>query len=102
MIKLCGCDGTTGPDLTLFPVEFLDVVEVLINGAQKYSPRGWEDGSHPLNEAKNNDSKFHHLAKLTAGIYFDDESGLDHDLHLACRALMSYTIRKREREKGKV
>jgi len=101
MIKLCECLGGIYPEnLELFPVEFLDVVKVLNKSAEgKYPPRGWEDGTAPIVPAKNNDSMFHHLAKLTAGIELDDESGLDHHLHLACRALMAYTLRKRAKEK---
>ena len=101
MIRLCDCDpqrGGFGEDLELFPVEFLDVVKVLNKSAEgKYPPRGWEDGTAPIVPSKNNDSMFHHLAKITAGIELDDESGLDHHLHLACRALMAYTLRKRQK-----
>lgn len=83
-------------DFTLMPVEFHDVVLVLQQAHEsgKYEKNGWQEGIK-FDEDSNNSSKQRHLDDLRQGLYIDEESGLDADLHLACRALMSYTLRKR-------
>lgn len=85
------------------PKEFLDVVKVLEFGAEKYEANGWlEPDAYKMDHKSNHDSMFHHLAESyvlmeVPGIETrqDMESGLDHLLHLACRALMEYTRMKR-------
>jgi len=83
-------------DFTLMPVEFHDVVLVLQQAHEsgKYTKNGWLHGEK-FSEDSNNASKQRHLDDLRQGNYQDEETGLDADLHLACRALMSYTLRKR-------
>jgi hypothetical protein len=83
-------------DFTLMPVEFHDVVLILQQAHEsgKYAKNGWQEGIK-FDEESNNSSKQRHLDDLRQKKYIDKESGLDADLHLACRALMSYTLRKR-------
>lgn len=84
------------------PKEFLDVVKVLEFGAEKYESNGWlEPNAHKMDHKSNHDSMFHHLASSFSGDRLDNESGLDHLLHLACRALMQYTREKRSVEAHK-
>ncbi len=77
--------------------EMLDFIQVLIDGALKYEDENWlkPEGS-TMSHRANCDSSFHHLAKKYAGEVEDSDSCLDHDLHIACRALMSYTRKKRK------
>ncbi len=86
---------TANPDL--FEVDFLDFMKVVEMGAAKYEPKGWldSDGKGTSHEQMHN-SMFHHLARSYAGDRIDDESNLDHLLHLATRALMMYTRIKRD------
>ena len=83
--------------------EFFDMVKVLEMGAKKHGANNW---LKPLGKKADHkamhDSMFHHLAESFAQDGFsgerrnlDAESGLDPLLHLACRALMSYTRKKR-------
>lgn len=77
------------------PQEFYDVIKVLIFGVDKgYAPNGWLNGVQ-FDHKKNHDSMFHHLAESFNGQPYDKESGLDPKLHLACRALMEYTVQLR-------
>jgi hypothetical protein len=76
------------------PEEFTHVDKVLINGAIKYGPNSWIKGNH-FDVHKNHKSMSHHLLESYREIRIDHESGLDPLLHLACRALMEYTLRKR-------
>lgn len=76
--------------------EFLDVVDVLFYGVKKgYDDENWlrPDGN-TCSLKDNSASIFRHLAQYGVGNNID-ESGLDHRLHIACRALMSYTRNKR-------
>ena len=81
----------------LMPTEFDDVVLVLMAGAKKYEARGWEQGKDFENE-KNIASIKRHLDAYRKGTSNDSESGLHHLLHVACRALMQYTLDKRASE----
>lgn len=83
----------------LFPIEALDVIRVWEAGAEKHGARSWEFGG--LNTKTNHDSMFHHLAESYSGRTVDPETGLHPALHLACRALMQYTLYKREQEGNK-
>ncbi len=76
----------------LWQEEFYDVYDILQMGAKKYKIDGWldEDG-HGTSHKEMHDSMFHHLAQSYAKTRLDDESQLDHLLHVACRALMLYT-----------
>lgn len=78
------------------PQEMYDWTDVLEMGAKKYGANNWlEPDGKNANEKNTHASMFRHLAKSSAGIINDEESGLDHLLHVACRALMLYTRRKR-------
>lgn len=78
------------------PPEFNDVVEIMRNGAAKHGEGTWLDKDNPsLQHKPNCASMFRHLADHHAGVEQDHESGLDPLLHLACRALMRYTRKKR-------
>ena len=85
-------------ELTL-PREFFDVVAVVVMGETKYPGANWLNEGTTFQGKENEDHMFHHLAALqtakTAEDYLDTESGLDHGLHLACRALMGYVRRTR-------
>ncbi len=76
------------------PPEFLDVQKVLDFGATKYGKDSWLAGNH-FNHKDNHASMSRHLAEAYNGKSADEESGLDPLLHLACRALMEYTLYKR-------
>ncbi len=76
------------------PLEFLDVRKVLEFGAIKYGKDSWMRGEH-FNHRDNHASMSRHLAEAYAGKSVDDESNIDPLLHLACRALMEYTLKKR-------
>ncbi len=76
------------------PKEFLDVQKVLEFGATKYGRDSWLNGNH-FNHRDNHASMSRHLAEAYTGKAEDEESGLDPLLHLACRALMSYTLKQR-------
>jgi hypothetical protein len=78
------------------PEEFLDTLKVLEMGAKKYGANSWLSGRH-FDVHKNHKSMSHHLLESYREIRQDHESGLDPLLHLACRALMEYTLRKRGR-----
>ena len=77
-----------------FPKEFLDVVKVLDMGAKKYGANSWLKGKD-FNHRANHASMSRHLAEHYVKKDKDDESGLDPLLHLACRALMAYTLKRR-------
>jgi len=77
------------------PKEFLDVVKVLEMGAKKYGANSWLKGEH-FDSKSNHESMFRHLSKSLCCKDKDSESDLDHLLHLACRALMEYTLRRRD------
>lgn len=80
------------------PSEMFDFLSIVSMGAKKYAMNNWmlPDGKKSK-ESDMHDSMFHHLAQsFTGGRGAKDaESGADPLLHLACRALMLYTRRKR-------
>ena len=85
------------------PVEFFDFLDVIDFGARKYTRNDWlkKDGKK-VSEYDMHASMLRHFNKSlnSEGTdiekMLDDESKLDHLLHLATRALMLYTIRKRK------
>lgn len=88
-----------GLDVEVFiPLEFDDVVLPLVEGAKKYPGDGWLEGKF-FNRRDNHASMSRHLAEYYMGVTSDKESGLDPLLHLACRALMAYTVRQWEMER---
>ncbi len=82
-------------DFTLAPVEFDDVILALMNGAKKYEAHGWETGKE-FSRAANIASIKRHIREYLIGQMRDKESGLHPFLHVACRALMQYTLDKRD------
>ena len=78
-----------------YPLEFKDVYKVLDHGAKKYGANSWLSGKH-FNHKDNTASMFRHLAEAHNHKVADEETGLDPLLHLACRALMAYTIKRRK------
>lgn len=76
--------------------EFLDVIEVILKGRVKHGDSWLKADGATMSLNENCSSLFRHLAKKQAGETLDKESNLDHDLHIACRALMSYTRKKRK------
>jgi hypothetical protein len=80
----------------VLPEEFKDLLLVMENGAIKHGHNSWLNETNLSMEHKaNHASMFRHLACSYAGEVKDKESGLDHLLHLATRALMCYTRKKR-------
>lgn len=65
---------------------------LMIEGAKKHSPNNWLlPNGNKSGHKEMHDSMFHHLSLSFSGIRIDEESNLDHLLHLATRALMCYT-----------
>lgn len=76
----------------LYKPEFDDFMQVVEMGAKKYDADGWLEPDGAKTSLKDmHASMFRHLASSSAGVRLDDESSLDHLLHLATRALMLYT-----------
>ncbi len=85
-------------DFTLVPLEFEDVVKVLMFGVKKgYEKDGWQKGIK-FSTDTNLASIRRHANSYRRGDHTDSESGLNHMLHIACRALMQYTLDKRGAE----
>lgn len=79
------------------PPEMLHFIDVLIHGNDKgYEPDGWLHGIK-FDHDRNSNSMFHHLSESYVGQTEDRESKLHPLLHLACRALMEYTVHVREK-----
>lgn len=79
------------------PIEFLDIFQVIDLGAKKYGAESYLDKDNFSIQHKNNTaSMFRHLAEHHMGVDADKESGVDPLLHLACRAIMAYTRKKRK------
>lgn len=78
------------------PDELYDFIEVMIHGAKKYEANNWlkPDGKNSDHRSMHA-SMFRHLAESQVNSAKDHETGLDPLLHLAARALMFYTRRKR-------
>jgi hypothetical protein len=77
------------------PEEFYDILLVMDMGAKKHGHDSWLHGDNPSLESRAN---YASMSRHLAEAYFnklDDESGLDALLHLATRALMKYTRKKR-------
>ncbi len=78
-----------------YPAEFLDVFKVIEFGLKKgYAADGWLKGEK-FDHKSNHASMCRHLAEHYMGKLEDDESKLNPLLHLACRALMAYTVQQR-------
>lgn len=78
------------------PIEMFDFLAVIGEGAKKYSANGWlEPDGVGTSHKSMHDSMFHHLSESYCHSKADKETGLDPLLHLACRALMCYTRKKR-------
>ena len=74
----------------------MDVLLVLEHGAKKYAKDNWlEPDGHRSSHKEMHDSMFHHLAESFSGVKEDKDTGLHPLLHLATRALMSYTRYRR-------
>lgn len=81
----------------LWKKEFYDFYKVIEMGAKKYEADGWLDPDGKGTSHKQmHDSMFHHLAQSYSKIRNDDESGLDHLLHVATRAMMLYCRLRRD------
>ena len=84
------------------PAEFFDFIEIIKMGSIKYSMNNWlESNGTKSSEIDMHASMFRHLAQSSTSkgkspLKSDDESGLDHLLHLICRAQMLYTRRVRQ------
>lgn len=83
------------------PEEFKDVYKVLEHGAKKYGENSWLKGKH-FNHKDNTASMFRHLAEHYNHKDADEETGLDPLLHLACRALMAHTVKRRANEEAEL
>ena len=98
-------DWTEAADLRLellkegveLPDEMFHWFKIMLMGAKKHGANNWlnKDGTKSDHDSMHN-SMFHHLADSYAGCREDHESGYDPLLHLATRALMCYT-RKRKK-----
>lgn len=85
----CTKRGITVPD------EMMHFIKVLLHGNDKgYDADGWLHGVK-FDHDRNSNSMFHHLSESYVGQIADKESGLHPLLHLACRALMEYTVQMR-------
>lgn len=79
-----------------FPLEFLDLIKVMEMGAVKHGKDSWRHADNiSLSFGNNHASMYRHWEKSLRGIRDDEESGLDHYLHIATRALMAYARNKR-------
>lgn len=76
-----------------FP-EFLDVFKIIIIGREKHGDSWLQPDGATMSKKDNHASLSRHLAKMFVGEELD-ESGYSHELHIACRALMSYTRKQR-------
>src|SRR4029077_3564829 len=83
-------------EYVIFPPEFLDVLQVLEQASKsgKYKPNGWLKGIK-FKKINNINSMYRHLMAYNYGEVRDKDSGLHPLLHVACRALMQYTLDKR-------
>lgn len=78
------------------PTEMLEFLDIMEPGAIKHGADSWLNPDGPKSSHKEmHDSMFHHLADSYADIRQDHDSGMDPLLHLACRALMTYTRKKK-------
>lgn len=77
------------------PAEMMHFTKVLEFGATKYGANSWLAGKN-FDAKSNHASMSRHLAEAYCGFDRDAESDLDPLLHLACRALMQYTMKQRD------
>jgi hypothetical protein len=78
------------------PIDFFDVEQVIEMGAKKHGADTWKEYGNPSMKLKNNHASMsRHLSEYYCGVTEDAESGLHPLLHLACRALMAYTVQKK-------
>lgn len=76
--------------------EMLDFLKVIIKGREKYPDENWlEKNGKSMSRKENYASITRHAAQYFVGEKIDLDSGLDHRLHLTCRALMSYVRERR-------
>lgn len=67
------------------------LAQIIENGAAKHGAGSYLDKDNPsMQDRANFASKASHAAKSYSGQRLDDDSGLYHELHEACRALMKY------------
>jgi len=79
-----------------FEKEFLDFLKVLDFGASKHGAMNWLDpNGRKASHVEMHESMQRHLTSSFNNDRLDMETGLDHLLHLAARALMMYTRIKR-------
>lgn len=83
-------------DYSLAPPEFDDVIEVLQHSAEtgKYGRNDWLEGIN-FDSENNYSSSARHWRDYREGVRSDAENGLHPLLMVACRALMQYTLDKR-------
>lgn len=81
--------------MRVLPEEFKDVGKVLDAGASKYGEDAWLHGIS-WSHRSNHESMSRHLAEAYCGVTKDHDTGLHPLLHLAARALMEYTVYKRD------
>ncbi len=78
------------------PSEFFDFLEVFAMGAKKHGSDNWlEMEGSKCSHKDMCASAFRHAAEMSTGQQADHESGLHPALHLAARAVMEYTRRKK-------
>ena len=90
------------------PLEFFDFLDVIDFGTRKYARNDWlRPNGRTITEEDMHASMLRHLTKSKNSEgkgkeygQYDHESDLDHLLHLATRALMLYTLRKRKERNG--
>jgi len=84
----------TKEELLVGMKEAINVVgEILEHGAEKYEPHGWKilPTSPTMGVLDNIHHMLNHINNLKKGILLDNDSGLHHASHVACRALMMVT-----------
>lgn len=80
----------------LMPFETLrDVVRVLMFGASKYTPFGWQAVVKD-NPKRYFDAAIRHLVAWQSGEKYDQESGLSHLAHAACDVIFLLWNEKNE------
>lgn len=86
-------------DYSLAPPEFDDVILVLQQAAEsgKYGRNDWLNGIN-FDSDRNYSSSMRHWREKREGVTKDKESGLHPLLHVACRALMEYTLDRRQQK----
>lgn len=71
---------------SLLPLAILEpIVRVLMFGAEKYSPNGWQ--TVPDGEQRYFSAMMRHIAAYQSGEAIDQDSGLPHIAHVCCNAI---------------